>query len=358
MRVLVDLLFFTGTRGGAETYVREVYSRLRDSDIEFIAYTSSELAATEMSWFPGRVIDSGISGLNRLLWARGELMTVDRVARRLGADLIHSPSNLGPVRSKVPVILTLHDMVSFRHPEWVPARAAGGFLRWMIRGAARNARRIMTDSDAALFDIHDILGIPEERIAVVLLAGSTGVSPAGTERRPDLLFSPGNRMPHKGMLTLLSALALIPAERRPTLAVTASSATDPLRAQAAALGVTDDVQFNGWISRPELDRLYGEATIVVLPTRFEGFGLPVLEAMSHGAPVVCSDLPVLREVGGDAAVYVEQGSAEAFAAAIERVLGDRELRAALVAAGTERVALFSWEKTTAEFERQLRIAAS
>ena len=358
MRVLVDLLFFTGTRGGAETYVREVYSRLGDSEIEFIAYACTELAATDMSWFPGRVIDSGISGLNRLLWARGELMTVNRAARQLGADLIHSPSNLGPVRSKVPVILTLHDMVSFRHPEWVPARASGGFLRWMIRGAALNARRIMTDSEAARFDIHDILGIPEDRIAVVLLAGSTGVIPAGTERRPDLLFSPGNRMPHKGMLTLLSALSLIPAARRPTLAVTASTATDPLRAQAAELGVSDYVEFNGWISRSQLDRLYGETTIVVLPTRFEGFGLPMLEAMSHGAPVVCSDLPVLREVGGDAAVYVEPGSATALAVEIERVLADPELRASLAAAGSERVALFSWEKTATEFERQLRIAVS
>jgi glycosyltransferase involved in cell wall biosynthesis len=362
MRVLVDFLFFSGTRGGTETYVRELYSRLGGSDIEFVGFASTELAATDTSWFPGEMIDSGISGLNRLSWARGELMAVDRAAREHDADLVHSPANLGPVRfgplrPRVPVVLTLHDMVAFRHPEWVPTRAAGWFLRWMIGGAARNARRITTDSDAALFDIHDILGIPQERIAVVLLAGSTGTAPAGTERRTDLIFSPGNRMPHKGMTTLLAALALMPADRRPTLAVTASTADDPLRAQAAALGVADHVQFNGWLTRDELDRLYGEATAVVLPTRFEGFGLPVLEAMSHGAPVICSDIPVLHEVGGDAAVYVEAGSAKGFAAALERVLGDAELRQRLVAGGSARVGLFSWEKTATEFERQLRLAA-
>lgn len=360
MRVLVDLLFFSGTRGGAETYVREVYSRLGNSDIEFVALASSEFAATDTSWFPGPVIDSGISGLNRLLWARGELMDVARAARREGADLIHSPANLGPVRSKVPVLLTLHDMVSFRHPEWVPARAAGWFLRWMIRGAARNARLIVTDSEAAKFDIHDLLRIPQDRITVVVLAGSdeTTAPLIPRPRQPGLIFSPGNRMPHKGLNTLIEALSLIPAERRPTLALTASPAHDPLRAVAERYGVSDSVQFNGWITRPELDELYAEATLVVFPTMFEGFGLPVLEGMSHGAPVLCSDLPVLREVGGDAAEYVEAGSASALASAIDELLQNPARREELATAGRERVALYSWSSTAAAFEQELRRAAA
>lgn len=357
MRVLVDLLFFTGTRGGMETYVKAVYSRLGGSDIEFIAFASREFAATDTSWFPGRVIDSGISGGNRLSWAVGELVAVNRAARAHGADVIHSPANFGPARSRVPVLLTLHDLVSFRHPEWVPARAAGWLLRWMISHAATNATRIMTDSEAARIDIHEILAIPEERIAVVLLAGASGETGSSRSRSADLLFAPGNRMPHKGMLTLLSALALIPPERRPVLAVTASTASDPLRAQAAQLGVLDNVQFNGWLPQAELERLYSEAAIVVLPTRFEGFGLPVLEAMSHGAPVVCSDLPVLHEVGGDAAVYVEPGSVEGFAAAIEQLLADPDRRQQLTLAGADRARLFSWDRTAVEVERQLRSAA-
>jgi glycosyltransferase involved in cell wall biosynthesis len=190
----------------------------------------------------------------------------------------------------------------------------------------------------------------------VLLAGAGGDTPTPSTRRTDLLFAPGNRMPHKGMLTLLEALARVSAEHRPTLAVTASTATDPLRAQAARLGVLDSMQFNGWLPLPELERLYSQATVVVLPTRFEGFGLPVLEAMSHGAPVICSDLPVLREVGGDAAIYVEPGSVEGFASAIERLLADAELRGELAAEGSKRVKLFSWDKTAADFERQLKAA--
>jgi glycosyltransferase involved in cell wall biosynthesis len=360
VRVLVDLLFFSGTRGGAETYVREVYSRLGNSEIEFVAFASSEFAAADTSWFPGKVIDSGISGRNRLLWARGELMEVARAAQREGADLIHSPANLGPVRSKVPVVLTLHDMVSFRHPEWVPTRAVGWFLRWMIRGAARNARLIITDSQAAEFDIHDMLNIPKDRIAVVVLAGSDTSTPSATAspRQAGLIFSPGNRMPHKGLSTLIEALSLIPPARRPTLALTASTPRDPLRAVAERFGVSDSIQFNGWLTRAELDSLYADATLVVFPTMFEGFGLPLLEGMSHGAPVLCSDLAVLREVGGNAAEYVEAGSASALAAAIDALLQDPARREQLVAAGWRRVALYSWSSTAVAFDRALRRALS
>ena len=101
-RVLVDLLFFTGTKGGMESYVREVYSRLSpdDPELEYVGIASTELAAMDASWFPGRVVDSGVSGEDRVAWARGELFSLDRAARRHGADLLHCPANFGPLRSQ------------------------------------------------------------------------------------------------------------------------------------------------------------------------------------------------------------------------------------------------------------------
>ena len=153
-RVLVDLLFFTGTKGGMESYVREVYSRLSpdDPDLEYVGFASSELAAADVSWFPGRVIDSGVSGEDRIAWARGELFSVARAARRHNADLVHCPANFGPWRSGVPVVLTIHDLLAFRHPEYVPG-AYSGILRTMIRVAARAARRIITVSTATRDDL-------------------------------------------------------------------------------------------------------------------------------------------------------------------------------------------------------------
>ena len=98
-RVLVDLLFYTGTKGGMESYAREVYSRLSpdDPDLEYVGLASRELAATDTSWFPGRVVDSGISGEDRVAWARGELFSLGGAARRQEADLVHCPANFGPL---------------------------------------------------------------------------------------------------------------------------------------------------------------------------------------------------------------------------------------------------------------------
>lgn len=112
-KVLVDLLFYSGRRGGTETYTREIYRRLGDiSDIQFVAFASTEAAEDGLEWFPGEIINSGISGFNRAAWAYGELFAVDRAARRIGADLVHCPANLGPIRPRVPTVVTLHDLRS------------------------------------------------------------------------------------------------------------------------------------------------------------------------------------------------------------------------------------------------------
>lgn len=350
-RVLVDLLFFTGTKGGMESYAREVYSRLSpdDPELEFVGYASSELAATDTSWFPGRVVDAGISGEDRVAWARGELFSVARAAERHGADLVHSPANFGPMRSSVPVVLTVHDLLAFRHPEYVPG-AYSRILRTMIRLAARAATRVLTVSRASRDDIVAYLGVPADRVVVTPLAGSrVGVGGAGadTVRREGELLAVGNRMPHKGFETLLEALACIDADERPHLTITGSHGDDPLAATVARLGLADSVTLRGWLGRDELDRLYAESTALVFPTRFEGFGLPPLEAMARGCPVIVSDLPVMHEVAADAAVYVDPRDPDDIARAIRSLLAAPDERARRSQAGLARAAEFSWEATAA-----------
>lgn len=356
--VLVDLLFFTGKKGGMESYVREVYSRLRadDAELEYLGYASSELAAAGAPWFPGRLVDSGLSGEDRISWARGELFAVDRAARRLGAELVHAPANFGPARPRVPVILTVHDLLAFKHPRHVPG-AYAGVLRAMIRRAARVARRVLTVSEASGRDLVDLLGIPADRITVTPLAGSPPpASAAAAVRRPDLLVSIGNRMPHKNFERLLEALALIPADERPELVITGSHGDDPLAPVVERLGLGGRVRLRDWIDSAELERLYAEATALVFPTLFEGFGLPTLEAMARGCPVICSDLPVMREVAGDAASYVDPSDARSIATAITAVLSDPAARSRMAAAGLERASRFSWERT-AEATRDALLSA-
>jgi glycosyltransferase involved in cell wall biosynthesis len=113
------------------------------------------------------------------------------------------------------------------------------------------------------------------------------------------------------------------------------------------LGLRDHVDLRSWLSRDELDRLYAESTALVFPTRFEGFGLPPLEAMARGCPVIVSDIPVLHEVAGDAAVYVDADDPEAIANAIRSVLDSPVERERMSRAGVARAAAFSWEKTAA-----------
>lgn len=340
-RVLVDLLFFTGKKGGMESYVRELYSAMPELEgIEFIGLASTELAASDNSWFPGEIYDSGISGESRLAWAAGELFAVARFARRLRADLVHSPANLGPACSSVPVVLTVHDLLPFRHPEYVP----GGYsriLRAMIRLAARTSRRVLTVSDASRGDIIRFLGIPKSCVDVVPL-GARERAVAPQTRLPRQLLAVGNRMPHKNFPLLLEALAIIPVVDRPTLVITGSHGEDPLAPMVARHSLSDWVSLRGWLSSDELDDLYSESTLVVFPTLFEGFGLPVLEAMAHGCPVLCSELPVLREVAADAAAYVDPVDARALAEAIIRLLGAPEERKRMSVRGRERARDFSW----------------
>lgn len=347
-RVLVDLVFFTGRKGGMESYVREVYSRFSpdDADLEYVALVSSELASVGAPWFPGAVVDSGVRGDDRIAWARAELFGVARAARRLGADLVHCPANFGPLRSKVPVVLTVHDLLAFRHPEFVPG-AYSRILRTMIRAAARGARRILTVSRASRDDIVTYLGVPRDRVVVTPLAGSAPADVAPSPRRDDRLLAVGNRMPHKGFEILLEALARVDAENRPSLVVTGSHGEDPLRPVVDRLGLGDHVELRGWLSRDELDVLYAESTALVFPTRFEGFGLPPLEAMARGCPVIVSDLPVLHEVAGDAAVYVDPTDPDAIAGAIRSLLASPADRERMSRAGLERAAGFSWARTAA-----------
>lgn len=348
IRIFVDLLFWTGKRGGMESYVQNLYGALTPElmdGVEVAAWASRELIRTGAPWFPGRLLDSGVHSSSRAAWALGE-QAVGVNARRYGADLVHCPANFGPAASPVPVVLTIHDLISFRFPEYVPGRFAA-VQRGLLRAGARQARRVLTVSEASAHDLGEFLQLPPDKVRVVHPAGS-GRTPSTVARDPRLLFSLGNRLPHKNFVGLLEALALIDPAVRPRLVFTGGGDDDPLAVDVARLGLEDWVELKGWVPNEEVDRLYAQATLLVFPTLFEGFGLPVLEAMSAGCPVLCTDLPVLREVGGDAAAYVDSRDPAALAEAILGLLDDSAERDRLAAAGKVRAAAFSWTRTATE----------
>jgi glycosyltransferase involved in cell wall biosynthesis len=165
------------------------------------------------------------------------------------------------------------------------------------------------------------------------------------ERRIALSLSA--KRPHKNLAALIDALAVIPAERRPLLVLpgypTAHEAE--LRERAAAASLSDDVRFLGWVENELIEGLWSIADVFVYPSLYEGFGLPVLEAMARGVPVACSNASSLPEVAGDAALLFEPRDVSTIAQAIERVLSDPAQAQRLRADGLARARLFSWEGT-------------
>jgi glycosyltransferase involved in cell wall biosynthesis len=179
-----------------------------------------------------------------------------------------------------------------------------------------------------------------------------------------LLLTVSAKRPHKNLATLLDAMALIERERRPVLVLPGypTEHEQELRRRAAALGLDDHTRFLGWLEGPELEGLYACASCFVFPSLSEGFGLPVLEAMSRGVPVACSNFGAVAEVAGDAALLFDPRSPKEIADAITRLLSDRAEAERLRAAGAARAPTFTWEETArgtlASYGRALNRAAA
>lgn len=347
-RILVDLLSMTGTKGGMEIYTRELYEQLgRISDHELVGFASTEAVAGGLDWFPGRVVPSGISGENRFAWARGELRAVNRAAREVSADLIHSPATLGPPRRDVPVVVTMHDMLYWSHPQYMSTPLYTAPVKWMEKVVSRGADRVVTISDVSAREIERYLSVPADRITAIHLAGRPlpGVDRSLADPARPLVLGTGNRRPHKNWESVVRALALLTPEERPRLAFTGSSDDDPLRPVVDELGLADWVDLHGWIDESELARLYSEATVLVTPSFCEGFSLTPLEGMLSGIPVLISDIEVHREIAGDAAVYVDPSDLTAIADGLRRTTQDPALLRDLTRRGLEQASRYSWERT-------------
>ena len=332
-----------------ETYTRELYRALgaMPGDWEYIGYVSKEGAGLDLSWFPGRLVESGISGENRFIWAWGELSQVARAARREKADLVHSPATLGPRRTVMPTVVTMHDMLYWSHPELMTTPLYTAPVKWMERKAAANAARVVTISPTSQREINKYLGVPSDRIDVIPLAGE---APKNVDRRlagseGPLILAMGNRRPHKNWGALIRAAALIPAPQRPRIVITGGRGEDPLTPLVESLGMGEWVELKGWLDDAEVARLYSIATALAIPSFAEGFSLPTLEAMEAGLPALLSDIEVHRYVGGDAARYFDPSDDRALAALLMQVSTDPGLVAEMTEAGLARAREFTWART-------------
>lgn len=297
-----------------------------------------------------------VSARNRVQWVLGEQALLPGLAARASVDVLHSLASTAPVRGRFARVVTIHDLIYARFPE-----AHGGIrdlgMRLLVPAAARRSNRVIADSHNTREDLIELLGVEPQRIDVVPLGvgavrRAQPLSERDTRRRFDLgersvVLSLSAKRPHKNLRALLDALHDLPAERRPVLVLPgyATAHEGELREHARERGLDEDVRFESWVSAEELEGLWALTSAFVFPSLYEGFGLPVLEAMARGVPVACSNASSLPEVAGDAALLFDPNRPPQIAQALARLLCDPELRQRLEARGRERAGRFTWEQT-------------
>ena len=368
MRVGLNLIYLVpGQTGGMETYARELIRGLRQvaPELELTAFVSREGAG-----WPENVetVVVPVNSTSRSQWVLGEQLHLPRLAKRAQVGLVHSLATTGPGRGAFRRVATVHDLIYKVHPEAHFGLLSLG-MSVLVPLSVKRATRVIAVSQSTADDLIHQLHVPSEHIDVVPNGVGTppDVEPLpetdlrarhGLGARPFILCTSAKR-PHKNLPRLLDAVAAIPADRRPIAVLTGypTQHEAELREQVRRLGIGDDVRILGWVEQAELESLYRAATGLVFPSLYEGFGLPVLEAMARGLPVACSNRSSLPEVAGDAAILFDPEDTAAIAAAIERLLADPAERERLAARGRDQAARFSWlasaRGTLATYERAL-----
>jgi glycosyltransferase involved in cell wall biosynthesis len=361
-RIGLNLLYLApGETGGMETYARGLVPELVHAwpEATFVAFAGRELGAElrERPWAPGlATVVLPVSARTRLPRSLAEQATLPVAVRRARIDLLHSLGTTTPLGPGAPAVVTIHDLIYQRFPETHAGVLARG-MSVLVPLAARRARRIVAVSHATGDDLVRYLGTDPARIDVVHSGPGLAVGPATPERElrerlglpaGPLLVSPSAHRPHKNLGRLLEAMEAVSQPATLVVPGYGSAFEGELAAQAERLGVSGRVVFSGWLADPDLEGLYRAARAIVFPSLWEGFGLPVLEAMQRGIPVACSNVSALQEVAGDAALQFDPLRPPDIAAAITRLLVDPDLREELVRRGHRRVAEFSWARTARE----------
>ena len=288
-----------------------------------------------------------------------EQLTVPYDLWRARVDLFHAPHYVVSPFTPRPYVVTIHDCIHLRFPQYLPNRAAHVYARAMMTVAARRASKILTVSKASKDDILHFLRVPSEKVEVVYngldqrLAASPPPDEIARVRDRYMLTSPfilytGNIKPHKNVDRLIEAYALLRQrgyENVRLLIIGEEISRFPgLRRLVHRHQLHGQVRFFGFVPDATLAVLYRLASVFVFPSLYEGFGLPPLEAMATGVPVITSNVSSLPEVVGDAALLIDPLDSQAIADAIARVLSEPALRADLVRRGYERAKAFSWAK--------------
>lgn len=356
MRIAIDASTLS-TQGGPRTYVLGLIDALLriDRENEYVVFYNDP---SHLNRFPQakEIVLPGKTPLARLF---REHMLLPLACRRERVDILHCPKSAVPFFSPCPVVVTLHDLIPIKHPE-TEKFAARVYWRLQIPIAARRSDFIITDSEHARNEIMADFRIPGEKIKAIML----GFDPVMLEPRDeargrevrgryglpdDYILYVGTIQPRKNLDTLIEAFGRLKRERKLAnrLVITGRKGWlfDSLFARIRELALGDEVIFTGFVPDEELPYIYDGAAAFVYLSFFEGFGLPPLEAMACGVPVITSNTTSLPEVVGDAGIALPPKDVEGVAAALARILAEPGTAAAMKEKGVRRARTFSWEST-------------
>jgi len=367
LRVGMNLLWLVpGEAGGAERYATRLLGALAvepDDDVEITILCTRRFppAYPELVERFATAV-APLDGRSRVARIAFESSWLPREARRRRLDVIHHMNDVLPWVGSRPAALTIHDLRSMAGTE-VLGRTHAAYLRARIPTSVRRAAVIMTPTAYVREQILDILdGDPARTLVVSAPLFRDASEDAGRASPPDGSFVyPAKTTRHKNHTTLLEAFAkLVAAEPdvRLVLPGPVGDAETGVAATIRRLGLTDRVRRAGRVPDAELDRLLGSAVALVYPSRFEGYGLPVAEAMSIGCPVIAADATALPEVVGDAGLLIDPDDVDAWTNAMSALLHDDALRTDLARAGRERVGELTPAAAARRLREAYRIAAS
>ncbi len=298
--------------------------------------------------------------MQRILWEQTALPGLVR-QRRL--DLLHGAVNVTPLLSLCPTVVTIHDLSFMRTPQAFPATQRR-YLHGMVRRSARHARQVIAVSQATKDDVVALFGVPPQRITVVYNGVDDVFAPASPEqveafRRerglPErFVLHLGTLEPRKNLARLVEAFAQAGQQLtdcddlKLVLAGGKGWDYDDIFVTVERLGLQEQVLFPGYVADADLPWFYRAATVFAYPSLLEGFGLPVLEAMACGTPVITSAVSSLPEVAGDAALLVDPASVDALTDALVQMLSDAALAGEMRRRGLLQAGRFSWQRTAAE----------
>ena len=341
--LLLNLAVLSPKPTGISVYARQVVPHLRD--LHPLVLSAQPWPDLDRRSIPANLTPAqGSRGhLQRLLWTQ---FCLPQIYRQHRSTLIFSPLPEIPLGWGCRSVAMVHDLIPLRFPQRRSALTL--YFRQVVPWVLRQAVHLLCNSQATALDVIRRFRIPEHKITPIPLAyDAQHFRPLGLPRRNYFLYV-GRPDPHKNVERIIRAFALVPGERELWLVGGYDRRYTPqLQGLGVALGLGDRLRFLDYVPHGDLPRLYGQALALVFPSLWEGFGLPVLEAMACGTPVITSQGSALPEVAGDAALLVDPYGVGDIAAAMGAIADDQGLAPQLTAAGLAQVQRFSWQKTGA-----------